>query len=217
MSLKDIMMNDLTLYCTKWNPYFEVYEKYFSKFVNKAPVIVEIGVYGGGSLQMWRKYFGPDAKIIGVDIDPNTLRYTYDENTTVIIGDQGNPQFWEEFTTQYPQIDIVIDDGSHKGPHQITTFEKLFPFVKEGGVYLCEDTHTSWYYDTHNPYDQSFIRYAKDLIDVMHKDHMKETPRLVDLSEICSTVRSINFSDSIVVFEKEKPINFDPVIVNTLG
>jgi 23S rRNA U2552 (ribose-2'-O)-methylase RlmE/FtsJ len=208
MSLKDIMLNDLTMHSIKWNPYFDIYEKYFSKFVGKAPVIVEIGVHGGGSLQLWRKYFGPDAIVIGIDINSNVLNYSYDENTHVIIGDQGNPQFWDEFVKQFPKIDIVVDDGSHIGKHQITTFEKLFPFVSEGGIYLCEDTHTSWYYDTHNSYEDSFIRYTKDLIDVMHKNHMKETPRLIDLSDLCSNIRSINFSDSIVVFEKEKPIEF---------
>jgi 23S rRNA U2552 (ribose-2'-O)-methylase RlmE/FtsJ len=214
MRLKDIMLNDLTMYCTKWNPYFDIYEKHFSKFVDRAPTIVEIGVYGGGSLQMWRKYFGAEAQIIGIDIDSRVLRYQYDDNTAVVIGDQGNRQFWSDFVKKVPQIDIVIDDGSHIGSDQIATFESLFPFVSEGGIYLCEDTHTSWY-DTHNPYEQSFIRYAKDMINIMHRGHnnMVFDQNLID---ICSGVRTINFSDSIVVFEKEKPISFDSVVVNTL-
>jgi cephalosporin hydroxylase len=215
MSLKDIMLNDLTMYCTKWDPYFDIYEKYFSKFVGKAPTVVEIGVYGGGSLQMWRKYFGSEARIVGIDIDSKVLRYQYDENTAVVIGDQGNHQFWVDFVKEVPQIDIVIDDGSHRGPDQITTFESLFPFVSEGGIFLCEDTHTSWY-PSHNPYEQSFVKYAKDLIDVMHRGHQGESSYEQRHIDLCASIRSINFSDSIVVFEKEKPISFNPVIVNTL-
>jgi 23S rRNA U2552 (ribose-2'-O)-methylase RlmE/FtsJ len=54
----------------KFDHYFDVYERYFSKFRNKKITIVEIGVYQGGSLQMWRKYFGNEATIWGIDIDP---------------------------------------------------------------------------------------------------------------------------------------------------
>ena len=62
----------------KWAHYFEIYDSYFSKFKNKAIYFVEIGVFDGGSLQMWKKYFGPQANIIGVDINP--LSKTLEDN-----------------------------------------------------------------------------------------------------------------------------------------
>jgi hypothetical protein len=37
----------------KWMHYFEIYDRHFSRFRNKDVHIVEIGVFQGGSLQMW--------------------------------------------------------------------------------------------------------------------------------------------------------------------
>jgi len=54
----------------KWIHYFDIYERHFSRFRNAAPVILEIGVFGGGSLAMWKEYFGPSAQVLGLDINP---------------------------------------------------------------------------------------------------------------------------------------------------
>ena len=55
---------------TKWKHYFEIYDRYLSRYRDTAVNIMEIGVFHGGSLQMWRDYFGPAANIYGVDINP---------------------------------------------------------------------------------------------------------------------------------------------------
>ena len=217
--LKDIMLNDVSLYCTKWEPYFEVYETYFNKFRNKPITMVEVGVYGGGSLQMWRKYFGPDAELIGVDIDRRCMNHTkhYEPNTTVAILDQANPNDWDSFLEEVTEMDIILDDGGHRGYQQITTFEKLFPNLKEGGVYVCEDTHTS-YWNEWNTYERSFIHYSKQLADYLHMRHDKENkinfdPKLVD---IVKGIKSVAFYDSMVIITKEKDNGFEPVVVNEL-
>lgn len=66
----------------KWMHYFDIYERHFSRFRDKAPVMIEIGVFGGGSLSMWKAFFGKDARIIGIDIksavqDPCGGRHRY--------------------------------------------------------------------------------------------------------------------------------------------
>ena len=57
----------------KWRHYFPIYEKHFEYYRGKRPRVLEIGIDHGGSLQLWKRYFGPGAHIIGVDIRPETL------------------------------------------------------------------------------------------------------------------------------------------------
>ncbi len=126
----------------KWTHYFDIYHRHLQKFVGREVTLIEIGIYSGGSLGMWRDYLGPRSKIIGVDIEPVCLAYRAD-GVDVLIGDQGNPDFWVKAREQVPHVDIVIDDGSHLPEHQIVTLEELLPHMAPCGVYICEDTHGS--------------------------------------------------------------------------
>ena len=93
-------MNDLEKYfhnnnnrlIHKWVHYFEIYERHFSRFRNKEIVIVEIGVFQGGSLQMWKNYFGDKAIIYGIDIDPRCKEFE-EENIKILIGSQSDRNF----------------------------------------------------------------------------------------------------------------------------
>ncbi len=122
----------------KWRHYFDIYDAYFSKFVGQQVTIVEIGIYSGGSLGMWRSYFGKDAQIVGIDIEPSCTAYET-EAVRIFIGDQGDPSFWDRFRKEVPDVDIVIDDGGHQPHQQIVTLEALLPHLRPGGVYICED------------------------------------------------------------------------------
>ena len=124
----------------KWEHYFDVYDRHFHRFRGQQINILEIGIYSGGSLDMWRHYFGPKAHIYGVDIEPACRIYESDA-VTVFIGDQGDRQFWDMFRRNVPYLDIVVDDGSHHPDDQIVSAEELLPFLRPGGVYLCEDVH----------------------------------------------------------------------------
>ena len=137
-------MNDLEQYfhknddrlIDKWSHYFDVYDQYFSKYRYKEIVILEIGVFQGGSLQMWKNYLGPKAKIYGIDINPN-CKELEEENIKIFIGSQSDPDFLKKVKEQIPPIDILIDDGGHTMKQQIVSFEELFGHVKETGIYLC--------------------------------------------------------------------------------
>jgi len=59
----------------KWMHYFDVYHRHFERFRGQPIVLVEFGVSQGGSLQMWRDYFGDQATIYGVDIDERWGRH----------------------------------------------------------------------------------------------------------------------------------------------
>jgi hypothetical protein len=122
----------------KWNHYFDIYDRHFSRFRGQDVRVLEIGIYSGGSLEMWRDYFGPRSQIYGVDIQPACKAYESDF-VKVFIGDQADRNFWKHFKNEAQPIDIVIDDGGHLPEQQIVTFEELLPHLRPGGVYLCED------------------------------------------------------------------------------
>lgn len=185
----------------KWWHYFEIYDKYFSKFINKKPTILEIGVSKGGSLQMWKSYFGEGAKIYGVDIDETCKNYE-ENDIEIFIGSQDNRDFLKSIKNKIGNIDILIDDGGHEMSQQIITFEELFSGINiNGGIYLCEDTHTSYFTSwpgagVKNP--NSFIEMTKNLIDKLHSWHTDE----IQNDEFSDSAHSIHYYDSIVVIEK---------------
>jgi len=124
----------------KWQHYFDIYDRHLHRFKDRAVRVLEIGIYSGGSLEMWRNYFGPLSEIYGVDIEPACEAYQSD-SVKVFIGDQGDRNFWMRFKNEVQDIDIVIDDGGHLPEQQIVTFEELLPHLRPGGVYICEDIH----------------------------------------------------------------------------
>jgi hypothetical protein len=122
----------------KWRHYFEIYFRHLAKFVGREAALLEIGIAGGGSLDMWRQFLGPGSDLYGVDIDPECRR---PEGVTVFIGDQADPAFWQRFRAEAPPLDIVIDDGGHTPEQQRVTLEGLLPHLRPGGIYICEDVH----------------------------------------------------------------------------
>lgn len=124
----------------KWRHYFEIYDRHLSRFRGQQAHVLEIGVHSGGSLDMWHDYFGAKAFIYGVDIMPECRAYEA-PGIKIFIGDQADRSFWRDFRRRVPCLDIVIDDGGHEPEQQIVSLEELLPFLRPGGVYLCEDIH----------------------------------------------------------------------------
>ena len=124
----------------KWLHYFDLYDRHFSKFRGQEVHVLEIGIYSGGSLSMWKDYFGAGCRVYGVDIEESCKAYE-DDATRVFIGDQADREFWRRFKQQVPTLDIVIDDGGHEAHQQIATLEELLPHLRPGGVFVCEDVH----------------------------------------------------------------------------
>ena len=83
----------------KWNHYFDIYHRYFRKFVGKKMSILEIGIYSGGSLDMWRNYFGADCEVYGIDVQEACKVYEGD-GKRIFIGDQADREFWRQFREQ---------------------------------------------------------------------------------------------------------------------
>ena len=196
----------------KWLHYFDIYHRHFAGHRGKAITLVEFGVFHGGSLQMWKHYFGPKARIVGVDINPDCASLA-EEQVEIRIGDQSDRVFLRSLADELGAIDILIDDGGHMMRQQIATFEETFPAVAHGGVYLVEDLHTSYWpeygggYGRPLPLDfrwapRSFIEYSKNLIDGLNAWHSRKPERLA-VSEFTRSVRAMHYYDSVLVIEKD--------------
>ena len=83
-------------YCLKHTNYFNIYDDLFEKYRNKKITFVEIGIFSGGSLFMWRDYFGKKARIIGIDLNPDSKRFEK-YGFEIFIGDQSKKSFWKKF------------------------------------------------------------------------------------------------------------------------
>ena len=136
------------------------YDKLLSQFREQFTNILEIGVQFGNSVRMWEEYF-PNAIINGIDIDPNCKKYET-ERIKIIIANQENETQLKELK-KLGSFDLIIDDGSHIYKHQILTFQTLFPFLKKGGIYVVEDSVTSYWPEFGE--SPTCIEYFKNLID----------------------------------------------------
>jgi hypothetical protein len=194
---------------SKWLHYFEIYERHFKKFIGKSPVILEIGVQEGGSIEMWNHYFDGRCTVLGLDIDPRCLgvrdRLGAD-NVTILIGNQADRGFWQKFRSEYPRLDIIVDDGGHRMDEQIVTFEELYRHMSDDGVYLCEDLHTSYWPEWGGGLRQpgTFIEYSKRFIDFLHAHHIPEHLNDPEAMLFRRTTDSIHFYDSVLVLERRK-------------
>ncbi len=188
----------------KWVHYFDIYHRHFQKFRGLPVTVLEIGIQNGGSAHMWKNYFGPESRIVGVDIDPS-CRSLEDDGFDVWIGDQSDPNLLNALVQSYPTIDIIIDDGSHMVDHQNASFSALFPHLNDGGVYVCEDTHSS-YFPAHGGglhKKNTFIEVSKNLIDEMHAWYHAPL-RDISSAYMAQYLNAICYYDSMVVLEKKR-------------
>jgi len=185
----------------KHSTYFPVYEKLLARFVGTDFTFVEVGIAKGGSLYMWRDYFGPQARIIGIDINKGTLKFI-EEGFEVFIGSQSEPEFWQNFYKQVGQVDVLLDDGGHTFEQQIITVQSALPYINDDGLIIVEDTHTSYMRSYGGPSKRSFVSYSKNIVDGMNY-------RFSLFEEKHRTERyiySTQFFESFVVFEINKEL-----------
>jgi hypothetical protein len=196
---QDFLTNDERV-IHKWVHYFPIYERHFAWYRNKSLTFLEIGVARGGSLGMWQRFFGPLARIVGIDIDEK-CKSSEAPGISVRIGDQSDAGFLQQLIDEFGVPDIVLDDGSHRMEHIAKSFNFLYPKMPKNAVYMVEDLHTAYWEEfgggVANP--ATFINLSKGFIDKLNADHSRGqvTPDLITRETF-----SINFYDSIVVLEK---------------
>ena len=187
----------------KWAHYFPIYDRHLARFRGTRVRLLEIGVYRGGGLEMLRHYLGDDAQLVGIDIDP-TVSSSLADRYPIEIGDQADPEFLTAVAERHGPFDIVIDDGGHTMRQQIVSVETLFPVVADGGVYLVEDVHTSYWAEFADPSAPTgtFVSWAKDRLDDLNAHHFSLD---ASLSVPWQTeLAAIHAYDSVIVLDKTR-------------
>ena len=186
----------------KWLGYLDLYHRHFEKYRNQDKIVfVEVGVQSGGSIEMWKSYFGEEKlDYYGIDVDFDALRFSRN-GVTIFIGDQSDPVFWDSIRTKIPPIDIFLDDGGHYMNQQILTLEKMFWLVKDGGVFACEDLHTSYIHRFGGGVGKAtMIERCKVVIDQINARWSQDEQLKED--EYTRNVAGIHFYDSMVFIDK---------------
>ncbi|CUH75965.1 Demethylmacrocin O-methyltransferase [Tritonibacter multivorans] len=198
--LLNIFANNQGPVVHKWHHYIPLYDQYFSKFRGSNFKFLEIGVSKGGSLQIWREYFGPDATIMGIDIDPDCAQFD-GQAGMVRIGSQDDPDFLNKVVDEMGGVDVVLDDGSHVMNHIRTSFHTLFPRLSLPGLYMIEDLHTAYWEDWGGGLDTpgNFFAMVSDLVTDLHGWTHKAPPRVASTN---GQVTGVHIHDSIAVIDK---------------
>src|SRR4051794_2824265 len=197
----------------KGTQFTQVYHRWLSDARERRMRMLEIGLYNGGSLRMWRDYL-PNTVLHGIDIDARTLAYQ-DEvpNSQVRLVDQGDPRALEAFVAELGgSYDFILDDGGHTMVQQIVSFEVLWPQVMPGGIYAIEDLGTSYFVEYGGAAldgPDTAIAYAKSLVDAAHRPNMLHPPSgvrsavsAIDVAKLRRDVASVQFHCGLALIVK---------------
>lgn len=200
--LLDIYATNKNASVHKWHHYIPLYDRYFERFRGTEVRFLEIGVNRGGSLQMWRRYFGDTARIFGIDIRKDCAEFD-GQAGQVRIGSQDDPEFLAQVVDEMGGVDIVLDDGSHKMPHVKASLKALYPRLENGGLYVIEDLHTAYFPKYGGGYGRggNFFNLLRRMTDDMHHWYHKKGLRYPELDGAFS---AFHVHDSMVVIEKEQ-------------
>jgi hypothetical protein len=203
----------------KWPPYLFEYDEAFKKYRNKDIFLLEIGILNGGFLEILANYFYNAKIFVGCDIEEKTRNLIYnDPRISTVCGDAGDAATADKIKGISPVFDIVIDDGSHKSSDVIKCFVRYFDMIRDGGIYIIEDLHASYWNDweggLYSPY--SSIAFFKRLVDIINYEHWgisktKTEPLLGILKKynieldanLLNYIHSIKFINSMCFIQKQ--------------
>jgi hypothetical protein len=213
----------------KWTHYFPIYEAIFGPIRRKPLRILEIGIWHGASLKLWRKYFEhPDTVIIGVDVLPDCVRFDAPtEGIHIRIGSQADPAFLKRVVEEFGPFDLIMDDGSHHSSHIIESFNHLYvDGLKDTGIYFVEDLHANYWHPWRDS-RKSFLDVCKELLEHMHAQYRSTSPidflidkpsfrqtSAIEVPRITTMIKEMRFFDSIVAIYKTR-LEYVPYYLST--
>lgn len=183
----------------KHESYFNVYDTLLKEYIGKEITFVEVGVLDGGSLFMWKNFFGEKARVIGIEINEHAKVWE-EYGFEIFIGSQSDPNFWANFYETVGNVDVILDDGGHTYKQQIITVECSLDNIKSGGKIIIEDTYTSYEKEYGYPSKFTFIKYASNLVDGVNL----RTPKLKTNKQVNKRISNISFFESIVCISINK-------------
>lgn len=172
------------------------YDRIFSGLRDQPIKLLEIGVFEGASIQMWKEYF-PNASIFGLDCTVNTNEWTTlgtRDRYTMCQGDQSSKEMWAGFLAEHGRDwDIIIDDGGHYSMQVIVTFQCMWPALAPGGFYAIEDL------------EYSYIR-NRDHVNSGWPSHMEFLKMKLDEINMGGDIDWAHFSEGLAILKKRIPI-----------
>ena len=205
----------------KWSIYFNEYERIFDNYRDSPIRLLEIGIQNGGSLEIWSKYFPHAQKLVGCDINPDCALLSYeDPRIAVVVGDANSDAAQVKILGYAQAYDVIIDDGSHRSSDVVKSFSRYFPYLADGGVFVAEDLHCSYWQEFEGGLFDPFssMTFFKRLADVMNQEHWGIEKNRTDIlsgffskygfqidEEALQHVHSVEFLNSMCVIRKAKP------------
>jgi SAM-dependent methyltransferase len=125
-------------------PYLPIYEQVLAPYRYRRCSILELGVWDGDSLAMWRNCL-PRATIVGLDLNPPDL--DLGRRVHIVRGDQTDGELLGRVRQEHAPngFDVVIDDASHLGLTTARSLQQLYrEHLRSGGVYCIEDWGTGY-------------------------------------------------------------------------
>ena len=219
--LKNYFLNHQGKLSDKWTLYIEEWDSIFSSYKNEEINLLEIGIQNGGSLEIWSQFFKNANLIIGCDIDSKCSELHFeDPRISVIVGDVNTFETEQNILETSKNYDIIIDDGSHTSADVIESFSRYFPHINDGGIYVIEDLHTSYWNDfgggLYTPFSSmAFLKRIADVINFEHwrnNETRKEFLRIYEQKfgmnfeeyDLCR-IHSIKFINSLCIITKKPP------------
>lgn len=201
----------------KWSHYFRVYRELFDSRRDQPMKILEIGVFKGASLKVWKSYFRhPESTVVGIDIDPNCAKFDAPaERIHVRIGSQTDFEFLRQVVAEFGPFDVIIDDGSHVSGHILTSFNFLFlRGLKDPGLYFVEDLHAMYWPSYRDTYSDLFDM-CREMVHQMHAHYRQvafgdifvsrpseQRKDVYNVPRLATLVREIRIFDSMVAIER---------------
>ena len=124
--------------------YLPLYEELLGGLRDQRFNLLELGVWKGDSLVMWRDAF-QQATIVGVDLSPPEL--DLGPRVHVVRGDQADGAFLDRLRIDHAPggFDVIIDDASHVGQLSARSLRALYrQHLRPGGLYVIEDWGTGY-------------------------------------------------------------------------
>jgi cephalosporin hydroxylase len=208
-TVDNIIKNNTGKVIDKWESYLTHYDKILLPIKADIKNIVEIGVQNGGSLEMWAQYFLGAQSITGIDINPKCSSLSFNSNLiNVIIGDASKLKTLQLLPKE---IDLVIDDGSHRSSDIISTFINLLPSLNTNALYIVEDICCSYWQEFEGGvnHPHSSMNFFKKVVDIINFEHWRNDKDLnwlfdnkydfTDLQKArLKQIESIQFMNSMV-------------------
>jgi O-antigen biosynthesis protein len=220
-SLADLYRHHQGKVSDKWSLYLQEYDQLFSPYRTRPINFLEIGIQNGGSLEIWSQYFPHARHLVGCDINPNCEHLFYeDPRINVVVGDINTDRSEQIVVACAGTFDLILDDGSHRSSDIIRTFARYFPHLNDGGKFVIEDLHCSYWQEFDGGlFDPtSSISFFKLLADIINRQHWGVRKTVSDVlaqieerydvqfeEKMLSHVNSVTFLNSMCVISKETP------------